>query len=128
LSSIAEDGLNGFESLNFNCLLGYGSSGWQAPEQLLHGRQSRAVDLFSLGCILFFCITKGKHPFGDYFERDRNIIKNEFDLFLVDFIPEALHLLTVLLHPSPALRYYLCDHYCFYDYFLEDQKKKNIFL
>ncbi|CAI0434854.1 unnamed protein product [Linum tenue] len=43
---------------------GYGSSGWQAPEQLLQGRQTRAVDLFSLGCVLFFCITGGKHPFG----------------------------------------------------------------
>jgi serine/threonine-protein kinase/endoribonuclease IRE1 len=103
-------------------LLGYGSSGWQAPEQLLHGRQSRAVDLFSLGCILFFCITKGKHPFGDYFERDRNIIKNELDLFLVDFIPESVHLLSVLLDPIPAMRYCLCYHYYFYDYFLEDQK------
>ncbi|KAJ1694757.1 hypothetical protein LUZ63_011455 [Rhynchospora breviuscula] len=83
---------------------GFGSSGWQAPEQLLQGRQSRAVDLFSLGCILFFCITKGKHPFGEYFERDRNIIKNEFDLFLVDFIPEAVHLLSLLLNPNPGMR------------------------
>ncbi|KAF3335572.1 Serine/threonine-protein kinase/endoribonuclease IRE1a [Carex littledalei] len=83
---------------------GFGSSGWQAPEQLLHGRQSRSVDLFSLGCILFFCITKGKHPFGDYFERDRNIIKNEFDLFLVDFIPEAVHLFSLLLDPDPVTR------------------------
>ncbi|KAJ3678662.1 hypothetical protein LUZ60_002465 [Juncus effusus] len=83
---------------------GCGSSGWQAPEQLLHGRQSRAVDLFSLGCVLFFCITKGQHPFGDYFERDRNIIKNEFDLFLVDFIPEAVHLFTLLLNPDPSIR------------------------
>lgn len=96
-----------FESLNFKLFLGFGSSGWQAPEQLLHGRQSRSVDLFSLGCILFFCITKGKHPFGDYFERDRNIIKNELDLFLVDFIPEAVHLFSLLLDPDPVMRYCL---------------------
>ncbi|XP_072961329.1 serine/threonine-protein kinase/endoribonuclease IRE1-like isoform X1 [Typha angustifolia] len=83
---------------------GYGSSGWQAPEQLLHGRQTRAVDLFSLGCIIFYCITKGKHPFGEYFERDMNIIKNRFDLFVVDFIPEAVHLLSQLLDPDPKMR------------------------
>ncbi|EHA8588292.1 serine/threonine-protein kinase/endoribonuclease IRE1b [Cocos nucifera] len=83
---------------------GYGSSGWQAPEQLLHGRQTRAVDLFSLGCILFYCITKGKHPFGNYFERDSNIINNRIDLFLVDHIPEAVHLLSHLLDPDPKMR------------------------
>ncbi|KAG6469066.1 hypothetical protein ZIOFF_073764 [Zingiber officinale] len=83
---------------------GSGSSGWQAPEQLLHGRQTRAVDLFSLGCILFFCITKGKHPFGNHFERDSNIVKNHMDLFLVDHIPEAEHLLCQLLHPEPQMR------------------------
>ncbi|XP_073112844.1 serine/threonine-protein kinase/endoribonuclease IRE1-like [Elaeis guineensis] len=83
---------------------GYGSSGWQAPEQLLHGRQTRAVDLFSLGCILFYCITKGKHPFGNYFERDSNIINNRVDLFLVDHIPEVVHLLSHLLDPDPKMR------------------------
>ncbi|KAG2645267.1 hypothetical protein PVAP13_2KG424500 [Panicum virgatum] len=37
---------------------GFGSSGWQAPEQLCHGRQTRAMDLFSLGCLIFYCITR----------------------------------------------------------------------
>lgn len=83
---------------------GYGSSGWQPPEQLLHGRQTCAVDLFSLGCILFYCITKGNHPFGNYFERDSNIINNRVDLFLVDHIPEAVHLLSHLLDPNPKMR------------------------
>ncbi|WOK92497.1 serine/threonine-protein kinase/endoribonuclease IRE1a-like [Canna indica] len=83
---------------------GYGSSGWQAPEQLLHRRQTRAVDLFSLGCILFFCLTKGKHPFGNHFERDANIINNRMDLFLVDDMTEAEHLLCQLLHPDPQMR------------------------
>ncbi|URE32848.1 ribonuclease 2-5A family protein, partial [Musa troglodytarum] len=88
--------LEDMSSLSRNAT-GYGSSGWQAPEQLLHERQTRAVDLFSLGCILFFCITKGKHPFGKSFERDANIINNRMDLFLVDHIPEAEHLLCQLL-------------------------------
>ncbi|OVA00646.1 Protein kinase domain [Macleaya cordata] len=83
---------------------GSGSSGWQAPEQLLHGRQTRAVDLFSLGCVLFFCMTGGKHPFGDRLERDINIVKNHVDLFMVEHIPEAVDLLSHLLDSDPELR------------------------
>ncbi|CAM8986686.1 unnamed protein product [Rhodiola kirilowii] len=83
---------------------GCGSSGWQAPEQLLQGRQTRAVDVFSLGCVLFFCITGGRHPFGDRLERDINIVKNKADLFSVDHIPEAVHLFLQLLDPDPKLR------------------------
>ncbi|XP_041018882.1 serine/threonine-protein kinase/endoribonuclease IRE1a isoform X2 [Juglans microcarpa x Juglans regia] len=83
---------------------GCGSSGWQAPEQLLHGRQTRAVDLFSLGCILFFCITGGRHPFGERLERDINIVKNQMDLFLVQNIPEGVDLIFRLLSPDPELR------------------------
>ncbi|XP_059440218.1 serine/threonine-protein kinase/endoribonuclease IRE1a-like isoform X2 [Corylus avellana] len=83
---------------------GCGSSGWQAPEQLLHGRQTRAVDLFSLGCVIFFCITGGRHPFGNHLERDINIVKNQMDLFLVEHIPEALDLIYRLLNPDPELR------------------------
>ncbi|GMJ02791.1 ARABIDOPSIS THALIANA INOSITOL REQUIRING 1-1, inositol requiring 1-1 [Hibiscus trionum] len=83
---------------------GYGSSGWQAPEQLRQGRQTRAVDLFSLGCVLFFCITGGKHPYGDSIERDVNIVNDRKDLFLIDSIPEAMDLFSHLLDPNPELR------------------------
>lgn len=84
--------------------VGSGSSGWQAPEQLRHERQTRAVDLFSLGCVLFFCITGGRHPYGESFERDVNIINNQIDLFLIENIPEAADLISALLHPNPELR------------------------
>ncbi|XP_022772547.1 serine/threonine-protein kinase/endoribonuclease IRE1b-like [Durio zibethinus] len=83
---------------------GYGSSGWQAPEQLRQGRQTRAVDLFSLGCVLFFCITGGKHPYGDNIERDVNIVNDRKDLFLIESIPEAMDLLSHLLDPNPEMR------------------------
>lgn len=94
---------------NSNCLifpfLGYGTSGWQAPEQLLHERQTRAVDLFSLGCVLFFCITGGKHPFGDSLERDVNIVNNRKDLFLIENIPESVDLISRLLDRDAESRY-----------------------
>uniref|UniRef100_A0A0D9WYP0 non-specific serine/threonine protein kinase n=1 Tax=Leersia perrieri TaxID=77586 RepID=A0A0D9WYP0_9ORYZ len=83
---------------------GFGSSGWQAPEQLRHGRQTRAMDLFSLGCLIFYCITKGKHPFGEYYERDMKILNNPPDLFPVDHIPEAVDLISQLLRKNPEER------------------------
>ncbi|XP_056696765.1 serine/threonine-protein kinase/endoribonuclease IRE1a isoform X2 [Spinacia oleracea] len=83
---------------------GNGSSGWQAPEQLLHERQTRAMDMFSLGCVFFYCVTGGRHPFGDRFERDANIIRNKMDLFLVENMPEALELFSRLLQPNPEMR------------------------
>ncbi|KAM7260337.1 hypothetical protein ACFE04_016078 [Oxalis oulophora] len=83
---------------------GYGSSGWQAPEQLLNQRQTRAVDLFSLGCLLFFCLTGGRHPYGDNIERDINIVNDRKDLFLVENMPEAVDLLSQLLDHNPDNR------------------------
>lgn len=49
-------------------------------------------------------MTGGKHPFGDIFERDVNIVKNQKDLFLVEHVPEAVDLITNLLDPNPELR------------------------
>lgn len=62
------------------------------------------MDLFSLGCVIFFCITGGRHPFGDHLERDINIVKNKVDLFLVEYIPEAVDLISRLLNRDPELR------------------------
>nr|GEZ03118.1 hypothetical protein [Tanacetum cinerariifolium] len=82
----------------------YGSLVRQAPEQLQKERQTHDVDLFSFGCVLFFCITSGRHPFGDTLERVVNIVNERKDLFLIDYIPEAFNLITNLLHPIPEFR------------------------
>jgi hypothetical protein len=57
-----------------------GSQGWQAYEQLVcrsggAARQSRAVDVFSYGLLLHYCLTGGRHPFGARYERDMNILQ-----------------------------------------------------
>ncbi|KAL8143442.1 hypothetical protein V2J09_016474 [Rumex salicifolius] len=84
---------------------GSGSSGWQAPEQIhLNERQTRAVDMFSLGCSIFFCLTGGAHPYGDRLERDFNIVNKRMNLYLVDHIPEAVDLLSRLLDSDPKMR------------------------
>ena len=57
-----------------------GSSGWQAPEQLIcrsggDARQGRSVDIFSFGLLIFYCLTGGCHAFGESYERDFNILQ-----------------------------------------------------
>ncbi|GMN59115.1 hypothetical protein TIFTF001_028209 [Ficus carica] len=80
-------------------------TGWKAPEQHLCGQQTRAMDMFSLGCILFFCITQGKHPFGEPDERDRSIkSNNKKNLFLIQDFPEAFHLISRLLEADDLER------------------------
>jgi serine/threonine-protein kinase/endoribonuclease IRE1 len=38
------------------------------------------MDVFSLGCIIHYCITGGRHPFGEQYERDGNIMRGRPDL------------------------------------------------
>ncbi|GBG79009.1 hypothetical protein CBR_g28722 [Chara braunii] len=60
--------------------------------------------MFTLGCILFFCISGGRHPFGDKYERDRNIIDGAPNLWPIGHLPEAMDLIGDLLHPEPSER------------------------
>ncbi|KAB0793431.1 hypothetical protein PPYR_13051 [Photinus pyralis] len=58
-----------------------GTDGWIAPE-MLNGseRTTCAVDLFSLGCLFYYVLSKGSHPFGDSLRRQANILGNVSDL------------------------------------------------
>lgn len=42
--------------------------------------QTAAVDIFSAGCIFYFVISKGQHPFGDALRRQANILAGEYSL------------------------------------------------
>lgn len=46
-------------------------------------RLTRAVDIFSLGCVFYYVLSKGQHPFGDKYIREANIITGEYDLGLL---------------------------------------------
>ncbi|PCH36905.1 hypothetical protein WOLCODRAFT_140635 [Wolfiporia cocos MD-104 SS10] len=39
-------------------------------------RLTKSVDIFALGCLYYYVLTNGGHPFGDRFERESNILKN----------------------------------------------------
>ena len=46
-------------------------------------RLTKAIDIFSLGCVFYYILTGGYHPFGDRYLREGNIIKGEYDLSLL---------------------------------------------
>ncbi len=61
-----------------------GTEKWMAPEilelvddtitELPHG--TIQSDTFAAGCVFFYVVTRGKHPFGNFFEILNNISKN----------------------------------------------------
>uniref|UniRef100_A0A674MCQ4 non-specific serine/threonine protein kinase n=1 Tax=Takifugu rubripes TaxID=31033 RepID=A0A674MCQ4_TAKRU len=56
-----------------------GTEGWIAPEVLSPplpplSFQTAAVDVFSAGCVFYFVISRGQHPFGDTLRRQVNIL------------------------------------------------------
>jgi serine/threonine-protein kinase/endoribonuclease IRE1 len=117
-----------------------GTSGWRAPELLLdddardghamagesthsgsgsilvsadvmpNRRATRAIDIFSLGLVFFYVLTKGSHPFdcGDRYMREVNIRKGNYNLrpleVLGDFTHEAKDLVASMLEQEPKRR------------------------
>uniref|UniRef100_A0A672ZXZ4 non-specific serine/threonine protein kinase n=1 Tax=Sphaeramia orbicularis TaxID=375764 RepID=A0A672ZXZ4_9TELE len=60
-----------------------GTEGWIAPE-VLHetpgNKPTAAVDVFSAGCIFYYVVSRGQHPFGDALRRQVNILSGEYSL------------------------------------------------
>jgi serine/threonine-protein kinase/endoribonuclease IRE1 len=99
-----------------------GTSGWRAPELLLdddakdgtanidatthsgsgsilvssdvmpNRRATRAIDIFSLGLVFFYVLTKGSHPFdcGDRYMREVNIRKGNHNLKPLEVMATSL--------------------------------------
>lgn len=66
-----------------------GTEGWSAPElwSNTEGERDTAVDIFSLGCIFYYVLTRGRHPFGpiaDKIVRQQNINSGKFLLKSLD--------------------------------------------
>jgi serine/threonine-protein kinase/endoribonuclease IRE1 len=61
-------------------------------------RITKAVDVFSLGCVYYFVLSGGSHPFGDAIRRQANILSNEFKLekFLTTIYSGNIHCYTLL--------------------------------
>ncbi|ORZ35034.1 kinase-like domain-containing protein [Catenaria anguillulae PL171] len=55
-------------------------SGTSTPRR----RLTRALDIFSLGCLFYYVLTGGGHPFGDRFSREINILRGQSSLDALD--------------------------------------------
>ena len=62
-----------------------GTEGWIAPEMLLGNRSTTClVDIFSMGCVYYYILTLGRHPFGETFHRQANILSAKHSLADLD--------------------------------------------
>lgn len=52
------------------------------------------VDIFSLGCVFYYVLTEGSHPFGQWYEREANIMLGRCDVSPLQAVPDALDLVT----------------------------------
>uniref|UniRef100_A0A8B9PDG4 Serine/threonine-protein kinase/endoribonuclease IRE1 n=1 Tax=Apteryx owenii TaxID=8824 RepID=A0A8B9PDG4_APTOW len=60
-----------------------GTEGWIAPELLQEVPKENptcAVDIFSAGCVFYYVVSGGKHPFGDSLRRQANILSGTYQL------------------------------------------------
>ncbi|KAK6200067.1 uncharacterized protein RJT21DRAFT_120969 [Scheffersomyces amazonensis] len=95
ISSIGSNGTNSFNGNNTGLTSGK--------------RLTKAIDIFSLGCVFFYILTGGNHPFGDRYLREGNIIKGEYDLSLLNIkCPndknEAIDLVSSMISANPSKR------------------------
>lgn len=72
-------------------------------------RLTKAIDIFSLGCVFYYILSGGGHPFGDRYLREGNIIRGEYDLSgLKTYCPrdyvEATDLISSMISFNPKLR------------------------
>ena len=102
-------------SFNYTAASPAGTSGWRAPELLagalaatssdtsfsstrestsdsnnMIGRvkATRAIDIFSAGCVFYYVLGGGDHPFGNRFGRENNILMGNHNLDKLDSMGE----------------------------------------
>jgi len=87
-----------------------GSGSLVSSDLMPNRRATRAIDIFSLGLVFFYVLTKGSHPFdcGDRYMREVNIRKGNYKLdaldSLGDFAFEAKHVVDAMLRANPKER------------------------
>lgn len=74
-----------------------------------YARLTKAVDLFALGCLYFWVLMSGEHPFGAVYDRESNIVKGDVvNMAQLDILGEegweAKELIGSLLSMDPAQR------------------------
>lgn len=77
-------------------------------------RTSRSVDIFSLGCIFYATLVPGSHPFGEWYEREVNIMHHRPNMeVLKKQSPDAYDLVASMIQRVPSDRptaRQVCEH------------------
>lgn len=98
----SSNGDNSSSSSSQGAGVGSGSSGPRA------NRMTRAIDIFSAGCVFYYVLTNGDHPFGDRYSRERNILLDQPDLSGLDALGqegvEAKDLISKMISHNPSDR------------------------
>uniref|UniRef100_A0A667WRL7 Serine/threonine-protein kinase/endoribonuclease IRE1 n=2 Tax=Myripristis murdjan TaxID=586833 RepID=A0A667WRL7_9TELE len=88
-----------------------GTEGWIAPEVLRDtpgNNPTAAVDVFSAGCVFYYVVSRGQHPFGDTLRRQVNILAGEYTLphFMEDVHDDVIarDLIERMISAEPASR------------------------
>ncbi|KAJ3252083.1 bifunctional endoribonuclease/protein kinase ire1 [Boothiomyces macroporosus] len=55
-------------------------------------RITKAIDIFSTGCVFYYIASQGEHPFGERFSRESNILKGNFRLQHIESHKESFFL------------------------------------
>jgi serine/threonine-protein kinase/endoribonuclease IRE1 len=75
---------------------------WQPSEVLNGSKRTKAMDIFSLGCVFYYILTCGEHPFaikgGNRQTTLTNILQNKFSLEKLSGFPEAIELVGRMIH------------------------------
>jgi serine/threonine-protein kinase/endoribonuclease IRE1 len=125
-------------------LAGPGSVGWTAPEVMVlrskdHMRSeadsvediaapasnltSRSVDIFSLGCIFYCTLLPGFHPFGEWYEREANIMRSSPKTQALEEVSaEASALVNSMISRDPRLRP-TANEICSHPFFWKPSKR-----
>lgn len=98
-----------------------GTHGWRAPECIIAGttlkvaeqckeavRITKAIDIFSAGCIIYYIMTQGSHPFGNKLNREHNIVKGNVQIEKLDNMKNgvlARDLIKRMISYDPLRRY-----------------------
>jgi serine/threonine-protein kinase/endoribonuclease IRE1 len=105
---LADDQSSFHNTFNTNA----GTLGWRAPECMMatppsksesesdtstwvllsptaNVRITKAIDIFSAGCVSFYVMTGGQHPFGDRYSREMNILKGNHRLDKLDNLDDS---------------------------------------
>uniref|UniRef100_A0A8V5FN56 Serine/threonine-protein kinase/endoribonuclease IRE1 n=1 Tax=Melopsittacus undulatus TaxID=13146 RepID=A0A8V5FN56_MELUD len=84
-----------------------GTEGWMAPELLQEAPKENptcAVDIFSAGCIFYYVLSGGQHPFGDSLRRQANILSGSYQLSCLEEELVARDLIVAMISPEPQHR------------------------